>query len=332
MSPPKSQFEAGPEQKTVAQNTSASDAFVHQVYNCGRKLEPKTDSTPAMLIQGRVSYEYDITYLAHRAADELNQAILDVMNDSKTAVEKKTIINKINELDDRLMKSGISDEQKTQFAQQLIAEIEKRNMPLSYEIAKELFNDIDTNKNHLMQQCEVNAYVSQNQKGTILKASLTELQHEFPIMGHHDVCACDIKQGSRNDLDLGEHLIYADNPDTSSEVLKQLASSKDPYVRYGVAHSTNTPPEVLKQLASDKAPSVRSGVAYNTNTPPEVLKQLASDKALSVRSGVACNTNTPPDVLKQLASDKALSVRSGVAYNRNTPPDVVQQLATDYDL
>ena len=39
---------------------------------------------------------------------------------------------------------------------------------------------------------------------------------------------------------------------------------------YATARNSNTPTEVLTQLASDKNEYVRRGVAYNPNTPPGV--------------------------------------------------------------
>ena len=55
-------------------------------------------------------------------------------------------------------------------------------------------------------------------------------------------------------------------------------SSKNGFVRMGVATNPNTPVETLEVLASDPNEWVRRGVARNPNIPAETLKLLATDK------------------------------------------------------
>lgn len=69
---------------------------------------------------------------------------------------------------------------------------------------------------------------------------------------------------------------------------------------------SNTPPETLEQLATDKDPYVRWGVAYNPNTPTKTLEQLATDKYFDVRCGVAYNPNTPQYIKRFLKIQEQL--------------------------
>jgi hypothetical protein len=70
-----------------------------------------------------------------------------------------------------------------------------------------------------------------------------------------------------------------------------LATDKFCSVRHCVALNPNTTKEILQQLAFDKDSSVRSRVAENLNTPLETLQQLAIDKDPDVRAWVIQNPN-----------------------------------------
>ena len=92
-------------------------------------------------------------------------------------------------------------------------------------------------------------------------------------------------------LSFGEKYKLVENPNTSVETLKVLATDEDSNVRYWVAGNPNTPVETLKVLATDEDSNVRYWVAGNPNTPVETLKILATDKDSSVRCEVARNSN-----------------------------------------
>ena len=72
------------------------------------------------------------------------------------------------------------------------------------------------------------------------------------------------------------NLEVAKNPNTPIEILKDLATDDDYYVRWEVAENPNTPVETLKVLATDKNGGVRWGVAYNPSTPIEIHKLVDS--------------------------------------------------------
>jgi len=60
---------------------------------------------------------------------------------------------------------------------------------------------------------------------------------------------------------------------------------------FELAQDPNTTPEILKSLATDGHPGVRYWVARNPNTTPEILKSLATDDDYYVRYWVAHNPN-----------------------------------------
>lgn len=130
---------------------------------------------------------------------------------------------------------------------------------------------------------------------------------------------------------LDDYMIKSKNPNTSAEVLKELADHADYFVRWNVAENPNTSSDVLRKLADDADEPVRECVAENSNTPLDVLRKLADDADYDVRCGVARNLNTPADVLRKLADDADNSVRRNVARNLNTPTEVLRTLADDVD-
>lgn len=97
--------------------------------------------------------------------------------------------------------------------------------------------------------------------------------------------------------------------------------------RLKIANNPQTSPQVLAQLALDKSRFVREAVAANLQTPSDVLIRLALDQAWEVRRVVACNPKTPRDVLVQLAQDEKSWVRAAVAGNSQTPVDTLNLLA-----
>ena len=90
-------------------------------------------------------------------------------------------------------------------------------------------------------------------------------------------------------------------------------------VRISVARNPNTSADVLTELAKDSYWCVRSYVARNPNTPADVLTELAKDSDYIVRRNAAGNPNTSSDVLTELAKDSYWCVRSYAAGNPNTP-------------
>jgi 3-methyladenine DNA glycosylase AlkC len=95
----------------------------------------------------------------------------------------------------------------------------------------------------------------------------------------------------------------------------------------------NTPPEILEQLATDKDYWIRGWVAENPNTPQKTLELLATDEDWYVRAGAAINSNITPETLQQLATDRSCFVRDLVSENPNRN-ELIERLVlmTDYQL
>ena len=121
-------------------------------------------------------------------------------------------------------------------------------------------------------------------------------------------------------------------------VLKVLKEVNEPDVlalpyqeKIKLTENPNTSPETLKVLATDKNYGVRYMVAKNPNTTVETLKILATDKDSVVRYGVAINPNTSPETLKVLATDEDSSVRCMVAKNPNYKTKTIELTPVQYD-
>ena len=69
-----------------------------------------------------------------------------------------------------------------------------------------------------------------------------------------------------------EKIKLTENPNTSPETLKVLATDKYYVVRYGVAENSKTPVETLKVLATDEDSGVRRGVAKNPNYKTKTIE------------------------------------------------------------
>ena len=119
--------------------------------------------------------------------------------------------------------------------------------------------------------------------------------------------------------DYDVRISVARNPNTSADVLTELAKDSDYIVRRNAAGNPNTPADVLTELAKDSDYDVRISVARNPNTPADVLTELAKDSYWCVRSYAAGNPNTSADVLTELAKDSDCDVRRNAAGNPNTP-------------
>ena len=77
--------------------------------------------------------------------------------------------------------------------------------------------------------------------------------------------------------------------------------------KYYLAIDPNTSTEILEQLATDKDYDVRCCVAQNPNTPIKTLEILATDEDYYVRRRVANHPNTPHYIKKYLKIQEHLA-------------------------
>lgn len=93
-----------------------------------------------------------------------------------------------------------------------------------------------------------------------------------------------------------------------------------------IAESSDTSSYVLKQLATDDNRFIRKAVAENKNTPAEVLKLLVADTYAGVRESVACNPNATAEVLSCLVNDYSETIRNAITLSPNVTDKILMEL------
>jgi CheY-like chemotaxis protein len=102
----------------------------------------------------------------------------------------------------------------------------------------------------------------------------------------------------------------ASNPETSPQVLDDLANHTLHHIAERVASNPNTPAETLSRLSFHDSVDVRLSVAENMNTTLLDLSRLARDENPDIRYRLAESPHLPIDLLKELAEDENPYVRS----------------------
>jgi hypothetical protein len=130
------------------------------------------------------------------------------------------------------------------------------------------------------------------------------------------------------------NLDKANSPDTPVELLIELSTDKDEYVRRAVAGTSRTPIEILKFLIEDKSKIVRTGVLENPNTPDQLFDEPNFNlletliDAESRGSGLAANLR---EIFQNFdtkqAEENHLKVQSYLAEMKAE----LEQILTDYD-
>lgn len=98
------------------------------------------------------------------------------------------------------------------------------------------------------------------------------------------------------------------NKDT---MVNKLVNMKHRDVRISIAENPNTPSITLIQLAEDEDKQVRKNVAEHPNTPSDVLSQLNTNKDNTVREHANRHSYHPPQLLEDLLSGK-MAIKSGM--------------------
>lgn len=104
--------------------------------------------------------------------------------------------------------------------------------------------------------------------------------------------------------ELLEQYILAGCTTTGAVELRALAENFCDKIRLRVAENPNTPTDVLRNLAHDPNHDVRVAVASNTSCENSVIERLARDNDVVVRHGLAQNIDTPRAILEELADDE----------------------------
>lgn len=154
------------------------------------------------------------------------------------------------------------------------------------------------------------------------------------------------------------------NPNTRSEILRELVESQWVYIRNHVAYHPNTPDDVLQKLTGESDEKIRIAVALNQNASTTVLKLLLDNSQHPtfslIREAVVCNPNmthsllelllvqehnndfllkaiayhpnVTVSILERLSDCKSSGVRKALAINSKTPASLLIQLAEDKDI
>lgn len=137
------------------------------------------------------------------------------------------------------------------------------------------------------------------------------------------------------DEDYNTRWELAKSPDTSPEILAQLAEDYEPQISYKALHNPSTPPEVLKKFV-DTAPTsydynsgTKAEIAMtNPSMPVEVLSNL--DKYKRLWDAIAVNKSTPKRTLVRLIeladSTHDLQLLSNIAMNPNAPKQFLSRM------
>ena len=146
--------------------------------------------------------------------------------------------------------------------------------------------------------------------------------------------------------------MIAENPNTPSELLRQLSQKASEQLSAALARNPNTPPGLL-QILWQKFPAtlLKNSVvsllllenpAFFASLPSSVFRRLlcrrdcpvvfwelaASHSDPQIRM-VAASLGAPEALLQRLAADQSLEVRRYVARNAATPYHLLMVLATD---
>lgn len=123
-----------------------------------------------------------------------------------------------------------------------------------------------------------------------------------------------------------------DRPKPQTDVLVELAKTRNPAARAQVAASRFAPPSLLDSLVGDPDEAVRFAIASNPSTKGVALEVLLKDPSAKVRRQLAARADLPVTQLTQLARDSAPNVRRTAAANERTPDRTLIGLAADPDV
>lgn len=121
----------------------------------------------------------------------------------------------------------------------------------------------------------------------------------------------------------------ADNPNTTPEMLDQLAKNRDTGTRESVAANPATSPDTVIALGSSRNVTVKLAVAERVDCPREVLEKLGRNSWVEVRAAVGRNPVAPESMLNVLSQDPEVRVRAATARNPQAPDHLLATLAED---
>ncbi|MBE9032613.1 hypothetical protein IQ266_23010 [filamentous cyanobacterium LEGE 11480] len=130
-----------------------------------------------------------------------------------------------------------------------------------------------------------------------------------------------------------ESLEIAQNPQSDSHSLDQLANSPDAAVRRAVAKNPNTSIATCLKLDAEfpNDPALFVRAASNPNTPPELLQVLFRKYRHVVVSAISQNPHTPTPILEGLGQSDNLVMQGYLIHNPSSPTSVIERLAATHN-
>lgn len=166
-----------------------------------------------------------------------------------------------------------------------------------------------------------------------VKSAVSNLSNQ-PLDDRQDIAldpntTVDVLEQLAEDKDLSVRLCLICNEATPDYIIDKLLSEGSPYFLEQVALCLSTPENILVRLSESDHAVVRSRVAWNTHTPANILKKLSNDENTAVIWNVAGNKSTPTDTLLKLSEHLDANTRCEVASNPSTPNSILHRLLND---
>lgn len=133
------------------------------------------------------------------------------------------------------------------------------------------------------------------------------------------------------DIEDAERFEWAINPETTAEVLTNLADDPRHTLRQYVAQHANTPPEIVERLVDDPDPITGELALLNPNLPlPRMLAEADGPRAHILAKNPALTEQVIHQMLNYTGAFTVAVLRH-IANHPNTPPEIVEQLAETAD-
>lgn len=123
----------------------------------------------------------------------------------------------------------------------------------------------------------------------------------------------------------------AAHPNTSVDILKELAIHEDGSTREQIAANRSTPPETLRNLAGDGYYKIRMAVGSNPMTPKDILEEWMKEGNPSIKGSLASNPSIPLDTLLEWIKSGSSGIKIAIASNAAASPDMLTKLSKDKD-
>lgn len=139
---------------------------------------------------------------------------------------------------------------------------------------------------------------------------------------------------SFSDMDWKDRIAFAEDPDTSSEVLLELISDDSTVVNEYIANNPNATEEVFNKLIEIGDTSTLRTIALSGYTPSSILHKLADIPYYGVRQCVASHPTTKLKTLKKIVKNSdEYEVLKGASTNPNADKPLLMTIAEkNYDV